>query len=88
MDQTLTSIEPEKSYLFFTVTYYFVGTVVRVTPTDVLLRDCWLIYGIPGLETFLKAPTKANTEESAYLGDFVLSGRIGARPMATAMKGP
>ena len=69
-----------ETYLFFTVTYYFQGEVVSVGLTEVVLKDAWLIYGIPSLEKYFAAPSdKSVVQEKAELGDFVLGQRIGAR---------
>jgi len=71
-------IEEGKLYLFFTVTFYFVGRVVAINHAEVKLADCWLVYSIENVASALEKGTTVG--EHALLGDFVLRSYIGASP--------
>lgn len=71
-------IEIEKTYLFFTVTYFFVGRVVAVNHAEVKLADCWLIYSAENLASLISKGTTIG--EHVQLGDFILHSYVGATP--------
>lgn len=83
------SLETGKPYLFFTVTYFFVGRVERITPTDIVLSDAWLVYNVPDVGKLVAAKSSKAAREMlavdpppSYVGAFVLRSVIGAAPIA------
>lgn len=82
---TLSSLVEGKHYLFFTVTYFFVGTVERITATDVVLKDAWLVYNVPDVGKLVATETASAMHNAlaadpppAFVGAMTLRSIIGA----------